>query len=71
MPVTLTVPTAKIKSRGRPSSRSATSLTVRTPVVVIQRDVQNDPARQTQLGCEEPSMLGQRVLGIILVPGQT
>jgi hypothetical protein len=39
-PVTLTAPTTKIKSYDRSSSLSATSLMVRTPVVVIGRDVQ-------------------------------
>ena len=41
MPVTLTVPTTKIKSRINDRRPSATPLTVHTPVVVIQRDVQH------------------------------
>jgi len=40
MPVTLTVPTTKIKSRVIIRRASATPLTVHTPVVVIHRDVQ-------------------------------
>jgi hypothetical protein len=59
MPVTLTVPTTKIKSRINDRRPSVTPLTNRTPVVVIQRDGQ-----QARLRVQRVEPLGGGVAAV-------